>query len=217
MEDAQDQDARDRDGVQHRPRRDDNREAGQKGKGLGDDDGAEALLLLQFSDGHEHPRHEHPRHNGDQVARHRRRPQLVEKEERDPAQHHEHHGEVPFPDLLPEKQRRKDQDEHRCGKLQHNGVGRGGQLVGHGKAEVDTARQNAGRKGLAVHGKVIAFKGHIGRNGQPGNQAAEPGDCEAVPGQELDEDSRDAPQHGAENHLQDPDLLFFHFPLRPFH
>ena len=48
---------------------------------------------------------------------------------------------------------------------------------------------------------------HIGEHHETRDEAAQPRDDKAVPGDELDENARDAPESGAGEHLDHGDFL----------
>ena len=109
-----------------------------------------------------------------------------------------------------EKQGGEDHDKHRGGELEHDGIGRRGQLVGQHKAGVDAGGEHAGEKGAAAEHKAVFFQKHVHAHGGSGNQGAQPGHGKAVPGQKFNKDPAGAPQRGADQHFDNGFVFFFH-------
>ena len=101
-----------------------------------------------------------------------------------------------------EKEDGEQNDENRRGKLEHNGISGGGQLVGDGKKDVGAADGQRPHQHPQVHFGPVAGQFKVQSDHHQSDGGAPPVDGHAAPGDHLDAQSPDAVQHSGQEHAQ---------------
>lgn len=114
----------------------------------------------------------------------------------------EGYRDVLAPETLPEKEHRKDQNEDRVGVLQRHHIGARSQLVADGEADELQHYCEADGEGQPVDHQLFADQLQVGKQNDPGNQAAHPGDGHPIPANQLDQRAGGAPQEGTGCHAE---------------
>ena len=152
----------------------------------------------------EHPGVAQAREQGQNIARRAARLQAVHEEAQHPQQHHRAGDEVQLPGPpVPEHHGEQD-DEDGGGELQDNGVGGGGQLVGHGEQGVGAADAHRPHQDPPVEPGRVPGRPEDTADDQQGHQVPPAVDGQAVPGDDLDAQPPDAVQQGGGKDAQRP-------------
>src|SRR5699024_10310097 len=102
------------------------------------------------------------------------------------------------PRLFPPEDGGQQDHEDRGGKLQDDGVGGGGQLVGQGEEHVGAAYAHSPQGDPPVEAEAVAAEEQVVPYHQQGDHVPGAVDAHAVPGDNLHTQPPDAVQHGGE-------------------
>lgn len=163
--------------------------------------GADGVRVRQVVE-QKYPRVAQPRDEGQHVAQHPAHLQAVHEEAHHPRQHQGAGGQVQPLRLFPPEEDRQQDDKDRGCELQNNGVGGGGQLVGHGEEHVGAAYAHRSQGDPPVQPQPVPAHGQIAPHHQQRHHVPGTVDAQAVPGDHLDAQSPDAVQHSGQEDEQ---------------
>ena len=171
---------------------------------MGKENAAEAdgIIAAALSHQSEHGTQKSAGQNGQHIAHQIAGGQLVKEKQHHTGHSAQHRQNFFFPQLLLEKQCADDENENGGGVLQHNGVGRRGHLVCHHEKQQAQRKTDTCAHRVFAHLDGDLFHIHIAPYHDGCKQASAARDQQGVPGDQLDKNTADAPQNGADGHQQ---------------